>query len=190
MAKIKLNPIFEQAHGSVGDLVLKQYGDDLVISRKGDPNSGEATPAQLAARARFRQAVLYGRQVMADPQVKAQYVKVAKAKGQRLFSLVVADFFNAPTVDDVELDGYTGQVGDEIIVLAHDDFIVSSVHVEVSDASQAVIESGAASEFPAGSGRWVYAATVNVAASTQVTVRVVATDRPGGVATATAMKTL
>jgi len=41
---------------------------------------------------RIRQAVLYGRLVMADPATKAVYEDAAKARGKPLFSLTVADF--------------------------------------------------------------------------------------------------
>ena len=75
-------------------------------------------------RERFRQAALYGKMVMADAEAKAIYEEVAKARGKPVFSLTVADFFNAPSVDEVDLSGYTGAVGDEIVILARDDFDV------------------------------------------------------------------
>ena len=97
MARVKLNPILEQVRGQVGDLVFKRYGEEVVISRKPDFEGREPTAAQLAARERFREAALYGKIVMADPETKAIYVEAAKAKGQLVFSLTVADFFNAPS---------------------------------------------------------------------------------------------
>ena len=100
-------------------------------------------------------------------------------------SLTVADFFNAPSVDEVDLSGgYAGQVGDEIVILAHDDFDVVGVNVGLTDAEGNAIESGAAAETPANSGRWVYAATAAMDTGTTVRIAVTATDRPGGVAEA------
>jgi hypothetical protein len=96
MAKVKLNPILEQISGKVGDLVFKRYGDETIISRKADMSGVEATPAQMAVRERFREAALYGKMVMADAETKALYVDAAKAKGKPVFSLTIADFFNAP----------------------------------------------------------------------------------------------
>ena len=67
MAKVKLNPMFEQVSGQVGDLVFKRYYDEVIVARK--PALGEIEPseAQLAAREQFREAALYGKVAMADP---------------------------------------------------------------------------------------------------------------------------
>ncbi len=179
MAKVKVNPIIEQVRGKVGDLVFKRYGDDVVLSRMPDTEGQVATAAQVAARNRFRQAALYGKLVMADMTTKALYEAEAKASGQPVFSLTVADFFNAPTVDEVDVSAYTGQVGDPIWIMAHDDFEVTAVNVTVTQADGTPIEQGAATESPAHSGRWQYQATAAVAAGTAVRIEVTATDRPG-----------
>ncbi len=184
MAKVKLNPILEQIRGKVGDLVFKRYGDEVVISRMPDLEGVEPTEAQLAHRERFRQAALYGKMVMADPETKSLYVEVAKAKGKPVFSLTVADFFNAPSVDEVDVSEYAGAVGDEIVVMASDDFDVVGVSVALTDAEGDPIEGGEAVETPVESGRWVYAATAAVDTGTTVRIAVTATDRPGGAAAA------
>jgi hypothetical protein len=184
MARVKLNPILEQVRGQVGDLVFKRYGDDVVISRKPDMDSLMPTDRQVAARDRFKQAALYGRVAMADPETKTLYEAAAKAKGQPVFSLMVADFFHAPSVDEVDMSGYGGQIGDRIGVRAHDDFAVASVALTLTDGNGVTLESGPAVEDPPNSGQFVYTATRVVAAGTAVSVRVVVTDRPGTETTA------
>jgi hypothetical protein len=184
MSKVKLNPILEMLRGQIGDLVFKRYGDRVIISRKPDLEGVEPTAAQQATRERFRQAALYGKMVMADPETKALYVEAAKAKGQPLFSLTVADFFNAPSVDLVDLSGYTGAAGDGIVVQASDDFDVASVSLSLTDDGGNPIESGQAVETPPESGRWVYTATAAVPTGTTVRIVVTAADRPGGQAQA------
>ena len=182
MAKVKLNPILEGIRGQIGDLVFKRYGDEVVLARKPDLSDHKPTAAQLAHQERFRQAALYGKLVMADPETKALYADAAKAKGKPVFSLTVADFFNAPTVDEVDVSAYTGAVGDVIVILATDDFDVASVAVAIADAAGNAIEAGAATETPVDSGRWVYTATAAVATGTTVRITVTALDRPGSVA--------
>jgi hypothetical protein len=184
MAKVKLNPILERVRGKVGDLVFKRYEDEVVITQKPDFEGVTPTAAQLAHRERFREAALYGRLVMADPETKALYAEAAKDKGQPVFSLMVADFFNAPSVDEVDLSLYTGAIGDTIVIRARDDFDVTGVTVRLTDDAGNAIEHGAAVEAPADSGRWVYTATAAVATGTTVRVAVAATDRPGGAGTA------
>ncbi len=190
MAKVKLNPILEQLRGQIGDLVFKRYGDEVIISRKSDLEGVVPTEAQQATRDRFRQATLYGKMVMADPETKALYAEAARAKGQPLFSLTVADFFHAPSVEEVNLAGYTGAIGDEIVILASDDFEVVGVSVSLSDAGGSPIEAGQAVETPADSGRWVYTATTAVPTGTTVRIAVTAADRPGGQAQAEEEKTV
>ena len=90
-------------------------------SRKPDVEGRGWTAAQAVHRERFRQAALYGKVVMADPETKVVYEEAAKAQGQPVFSLTVADFFHAPAVDEVDLSGYAGQVGDAIVVRVSDD---------------------------------------------------------------------
>ena len=66
----------------------------------------------------------------------------------RLCFIVIADFLNAPTVEEVDLSAYGGQSGDEIVVMADDDGCDS--------------EAGAAAETPPESGRWVYVTSADV----------------------------
>lgn len=179
MAKVKLNPILDQLSGKIGNLVFKRYGDKTIISEKADRSGIEPSEAQLAAQDRFRQAVLFGKTVMADPEAKALYDEVADAKGKPVFSLTVADFFHAPSVDEVDLSAYIGAVDDEIIIMASDDFDVTAVNVAMTDDAGTPIESGQAVETPADSGRWLYTATAAVETGTTVRIAVTASDRPG-----------
>lgn len=177
MAKIKVNPILEQIRGQVGDLVFKRYGDKVILSRKPDTEGRQVTEGQSAARGRFREASVYGKLVMADAESKGVYEKAAAAKGQPVFSLIMADFLNAPSVDEVDLSGYRGQIGDLIAIRAHDDFQVVGVHVLIERQDGQVIEQGDASET---GGRWHYTATQAVPTGTTVRITVTAKDRPGG----------
>ena len=126
----------------------------------------------------------------------------------------MADFFNAPSVDEVDpstefipsggeglrtgVSGYGGKVGDEIVIQASDDFDpahslrtgVMGVSVALTDAEGNAIESGAATETPADSGRWVHKATAEVPTGTTVRIGVTATDRPGGKGAAAKEKAL
>jgi len=53
--------------------------------------------------------------------------------------------------------------------------------VSITKSSGEAIESSEAVQTPPNSLRWVYAATVAIAAGTNVRIAVTATDRPGGV---------
>jgi hypothetical protein len=190
MSRVKFNPLLEQVTGQVGDLVFKRYGSRVILARKPDTSGRVWTPAQEQHREQFRQAALYGKMSSADPVLRAFYEALARAQGKPLFSLMVADFFNRPTVDQVDVSGYHGAAGDAIAVRASDDVGVVSVRVSLTRANGTPIETGPAAETPANSGRWVYTAVMAVPAGTQVIVTATATDRPGGIGTAEAQVTL
>ncbi|MCZ7667672.1 MAG: hypothetical protein M5U34_10865 [Chloroflexi bacterium] len=158
MAKVKLNPVLEQINGQVGDLVFKRYQDEVILARKASPGNHEPTAAQQATRDRFRNGAHYGKMVMADPTLKAEYAAVAKAKKKPIFSLMVTDYLYAPTVTAVSLEHYTGAVGETVYVAAFDDFGVTEVAVSLSD-QDTMLESGVAAAI---NGRWAYTTTTTV----------------------------
>jgi hypothetical protein len=174
--KVRLNPAFEGMSGQLGEMVFRELRGETIISRK-PTLSGEPTIDQVAQRERFKQAVAYGKSALANADTRALYETAAKTKDMPIFALTVADFFNAPVIDNVDLSAYNGQAGNLITISARDDFGVVKVHVSITDDASDVIESG---EAVLTSGSWVYTVTEAVAAGTNVTVNVVATDRPGG----------
>jgi hypothetical protein len=186
--KVVLNPMFEQARGQLGDLVFREVRGVTIAGRK-PTVSGEPTVAQAAHRERFKQAAAFGKSVMADSSLRALYEEVAKSRNMPVFAATVADFFNKPTIDAIDLSTYGGHLGELIHVTARDDFDVMSVHVTISNEQNELIEGGQAIETSPGSGRWVYTATVELDEEPMVNIRVVATDRPGGTAVSSQTKT-
>jgi hypothetical protein len=177
MAKIKLNPVMEAMRGSIGDLVFKRYGEEIVVGRKPDPSEHSPTAGQRAVREQFRLAAVYGKTVMADPATKAVYEVAAKGKGIPVFAPTIADFFNEPTVDEIDLSAYTGHAGEIIRIRAHDDVEVTGVAVAIRGTGGAALEQGVTSA--AADGTWTYTATTNLPDGQQVVIEVTATDRPG-----------
>jgi hypothetical protein len=177
MAKVKLNPVLEGIRGAIGDLVFRHHGEEVIVGRKPDPSNTPPTAGQQAVRERFKLAALYGKTVMADPDSKQLYTTAAKAKGIPVFALALADFFNAPAVDEIDLAAYTGKAGDPIKVRAHDDFALTGVAVAIRGTDGTVLEQGAAA---AGTdGAYSYTATQTLTAGQNVVIEVTATDRPG-----------
>ena len=176
MAKVKLNPILQRLSGKVGDLVFRRYNDRTILARTPDVDGLAPSEAQRVQQERFRQAALYGKTARDDAEVWALYEEAAHKRGQPVFSIAVADFFHPPTVDEVDVSGYAGAVGDPILVRASDDFEVVGVSVTISDADGAELEGGDA---VLQDGQWLYTATTAVDAGTTIHLTVVAADRPG-----------
>ena len=181
MSEVELHAPFLGYSGAIGKIVYRKYKGRTIACLKPSPKR-TLSQAEINNRERFKQAAAYGKLALANPATRVLYEQAAKEKDVPVFSLCVADFFNAPTVQSVDLSAYNGQVGDTIQVIASDDFGVVNVHLTLKIADGTLIESGNAIQDPVGTGNWNYTATASVAAGTPVIAYVVATDRPGGTA--------
>lgn len=133
--------------------------------------------AQLQHFQKFKEAVLYAKSVLVDPDVKAQYQSKAKP-GESAFNVAVADFLVPPVMNEIDCGLYTGQVGSLIKVKATDNFKINSIMVAIYKADDSLLESGAA--VVSGNGiDWVYTATHLNATLTGCKVVATATDTPG-----------
>jgi hypothetical protein len=183
--KVKLNPMFEQVSGQLGDVVFRVIRGKVFASRK---SAYASVPSEEQAdhRERFKLAVAYGRGAMGDEDMHSMYESAAKERDLPIFAVMIADYFNAPTIHKVDLSGYNGQDGNVIDVTVTDDFAVASVFVKISDGQGNVLESGFATENIDSTSRWYYSARANV--SVPVTIEVVAKDYPGGATIQTVSK--
>lgn len=185
--KFKLNRAFREASGELDGLIYRNAYGKVVASRKPELSNVVYSESQIAHRERFKDAAAYGRSVMADVDARAMYDAVAKERNMPVFAVTIADFFNAPTIREVNPFGYGGNIGDTITILASDDIGVAKVHVSISTPEGSPIEHGEAVETAAGSGKWIYTATVQ--GQPLVKIQVVAVDRPGGTAVINVEKT-
>ena len=81
---------------------------------------------------------------MATPATKAAYALSVQGEDfQNAFTTAVTDF-NSPKVDSMDIAGYTGKVGETIVVKIFDTFKVTNVAITITQADGTVLESGAA----------------------------------------------
>ena len=93
MAKAKLNPILLELHGKVGNMVFRRTRNGGVsLIRKADMSNVKWSPAQVANRQRFREAVAYAKQRLADPQVRVTYEEIAAKQGKRALEVAVSEY--------------------------------------------------------------------------------------------------
>jgi hypothetical protein len=179
MTKIKNNPLLKGASGMLGDVVVyRQVKGGVVMANKPKP-SGTVSEDQLEVQNKFKKAANYAKRQMADPASKALYEIAKGDKIPSAYAAAVRDYLRAPTIDQVDLAGYGGQVGDKILILASDDFRVESVFVTILSAANAVIESGDAVQTP--NGEWEYTATAANPEAAASKFQVQAKDKPGNV---------
>ena len=76
------------------------------------------------------------------------------------FNVAVSDWFKKPTVHEIDLSGWTGEIGQTIRVKAQDEIHVAKVHVAIKDLSGAILEEGDAVQ--ADGLWWTYTVTTQV----------------------------
>ncbi len=189
MAKLKTNPVVESIRGKIGDLVFRRFGDEIIIGRTPNFAGQVPTAGQQVVRERFKLAAIYGKNALADPATKQSYRVKADDKGIPVFAATVADFFNEPVVDEVDLSGYTGATGGTIRIQAHDDFKVTGVAVRILNTDGSVVEEGPATQTTTGGSEWRYQTIATLASGQAVTIEVTALDRPGHKTVRTQAKT-
>lgn len=90
-----------------------------IAARAPGQSTKEPSADQIVVREKFQRAILYGKPVVADPLMKKEYENRAEP-GKSVFNVAVADFFQAPNILEVDLTGYTGQVGQPIRIRVTD----------------------------------------------------------------------
>ena len=93
--------------------------------------------------------------------------------------MAFSDYQKAPEIyQDIDLETYSGAIGEMIEISAIDDFRVVSVHVKLTSAADSIIEQGLAVQSPNGLD-WVYTFTVENSVVAGSKLIITATDLPG-----------
>lgn len=107
------------------------------------------------------------------------YLERELETGLTAYNLAIADWFVAPKVLAINVDRWTGQIGQCIRVKARDNVKVARVALVIRDAQGDVLEAGDAAQLGAGSSWWNYT-TQSLALMTPFpSVQAIAFDLPG-----------
>ncbi|HBL75005.1 MAG: hypothetical protein A2W90_07580 [Bacteroidetes bacterium GWF2_42_66] len=179
MAESKKNIATEGLSGRVGNFIFRRRKSDdkIFVSRVPVGSEEEPSEDQKNIRRRFQRGIIYGKSAIANPATKALYASKATG-GSSAFNVAIADYFNAPQIELVDMDGYSGAVGSIIAITVTDDFAVSSVHVKIENMDGSLVEEGGA--VPGASQMdWIYTATVANENLAGEKITVTAFDMPG-----------
>lgn len=158
MAESKNNIVTHGLSGLVGDmLVFRNRAGKTIVSAKPKERTGELSEAQKQHLALFQEAVLYGKSVMADENLKAEY-KAAAPEGASAYNVAVGDFMNAPNIKTVNVSNYTGKPGETIEMEVTDDFRVAAVKVAIYNPDGSIVEQGDAVQ-QTNELKWIYTTT-------------------------------
>ena len=84
--------ILAQFSGRIGNLIIKNYGDKVVLSAIPDMSKRKLSPKQKAANKLMRLANIYAKKMTADPVKKAALAKQLKLPKEKVFRALVKDF--------------------------------------------------------------------------------------------------
>jgi hypothetical protein len=176
MAKSKRNVITYGLSGKIGDLLVFRQVDGQTIVSKMPKQSTTVSEKQAAHRKRFQQAMVYATSAVESPETGELY-KAAAKKRQTPINVAVADFFNAPDIENIDLSEYAGNEGDKIRITVSDDFMVKYVRVKIFNADGSLVEEGEAVR-DAGD-LWIYTAVQNNENLSGDKIVIMASDLPG-----------
>ena len=178
MAKSSKNIAIEGVSGMIANLVFRTRKADgkVFISHRPSAHKKPPPPGQKKSMERFQQAVIYVKAALADTATKAAYAKKA-LPGQTAYNVAIADYMNAPDIEDVDFSNYTGRTGSNIIITATDSFEVVKVYVNIVDGNGMLAEEGNAIKDT--EDKWLYTAENDNATLLGSRITISAYDNPG-----------
>jgi hypothetical protein len=110
---------------------------------------------------------------------QAVYMDLECATGVSAYTLAIADWFGRPKVLELDIDGWTGQIGQIIRVKARDNIMVAAVTVVIRDPQKNFLEMGEAVQAEPGGPWWHYTAQTQVNMDPFPVVAAIVQDLPG-----------
>ncbi len=141
MAKIKLNPILQEASGSLGkDLMLRRLPDGrTILCQKPDFSQRTFSQKQLSHQERFRQASAYAKQAAKTQPI---YTELAAGTIKTAYNLALSDWFHPPQILDMDWHNFNGNAGNSLRVQVRDNIIVAQVVFSILSSEQQPLETG------------------------------------------------
>jgi hypothetical protein len=169
--------------GSLGkQLVFREWEGKTVVAKSPKGRSGDPTAAQAERQEKFQAATRYALSVTKgnDQDLAHAYANALRPR-QNVYSRAIEDFMSSPVVKIISTRGYTGALGDKIVIRATDDFRVTKVQVEILAPDGTLLEAGNAEQNINGID-WTYTATITNPAGAGLAgtkIRAIAFDVPG-----------
>ena len=180
LARVPKTSLLYGISGKLGPFVLRQVGGQTVVQAAEAPGRrAPRSPAQQAHLDRMYQAQRYAKAQIRDPAAKARYATRIDQRRRSAYAVAIADYMHAPRVTAIDSRDYQGRSGDQIRVVATDDFAVVAVQVHLYAPTGALLEGGPAALLP--TGEWSYLALQMAPAGPGTRIEAEAHDYPGNV---------
>ncbi|ULQ51487.1 hypothetical protein [Flavihumibacter fluvii] len=172
------NILVRNIYGGFGkQVVFRQRGDKTIMAAwpTVDKNR-KPTPDQSIAQSAFQRAVYFAQFARKDENLIAVYKKLAR-KGQSVYHAAISDAKMPPELSNLQVDGYTGRPGQQLIITATDNYKVARVQCSIFAPDGQLLESGeAVRQF--NDYHWAYTTTHENTSLPGTTVKFSAFDIP------------
>ena len=92
MVKVRLHGPVKDMSGKMGIYTYRVMRGKQTLMKTPDLSGVKWSEAQKTSRERFRKAIRYAKQAMADPDVRAHYETIGKKANRQPFRVAVSDF--------------------------------------------------------------------------------------------------
>jgi hypothetical protein len=178
MARLHNNIVILGSNGLIGG----KFGNDKTLLERSFlarkpllDDYRKAKEARRAHEAAVRESTTYAN----FSQTQDVYINKAKRLGVTPYYIALADWFEAPRVLEINVDSWTGKIGQTIRVKARDNVMVTRVTVVIRDSEENVLEIGEAQQSEPGSTWWNYTTKKLVSMTPFPIVEATAYDLPG-----------
>jgi len=110
---------------------------------------------------------------------EAVYISKAMETGTTAYNLAIVDCLGAPKVLEINVDNWTGKIGQNIRVKARDNVMVARVTIVIRAADGNLLEAGEAVQSEEGSVWWNYTTQALATMTPYPIVEATALDLPG-----------
>lgn len=180
MASSDNNYVTHGLRGQVGELlVFKTVYGKTIVAAPPRKSRHEPTEKQLKHQQLFQKAVIYGKTVTVTPELRAFY-ESSLPEGSSVYQVALADFLNAPEIEEIDVSNFVGDSGNTILIRATDDFMVKSVEVTITNEDGTLVEQGEAIKQTNGID-WLFTATERNDSLTGDKIVAKAGDIPGNI---------
>jgi hypothetical protein len=168
--------------GMLGENVqVRKEGKRVILTNRPEPKLVPLSESQTAVIEKFQEAAEYASRQMQKEPSKSLYETGITEKKRTAYTVALSDYLVAPKVRQINALGYSGKVGDEIVVKATDDFMVTSVKVTITGSDGSKIEQGQAVQDPDRFTLWKYTATVANPSLGGTSIKADAEDKAGNI---------
>ena len=177
MAKLYNNLLIPGVNGGLGGKFVNprtRSGKTIIANSPVFEDKQGYTQTKKLHPAAIREATTYAN----FAGMQDVYLKKSKEIGVTAYYIAIADWFDGPKVREINVDHWTGKVGQTIHVKARDNVMVARVSVVIRDAHDNVLEMGEAVRSEAGSAWWRYTTKSFVPMTPFPSVEAIAYDLP------------